>query len=299
MQSADSMLRRANTLVQRLLGSFQQHMGDGTTQILNSGSGADVSVAYLGGYTSLCRTVLGPKIYVDTRDISLAPHIIMDGEWEMWITKAMFRLLRPGMNCVDLGTNFGWYTLLMADRVGPHGHVIGVDANDRMVELCRKSLAINGFSERCDVHHSAVSDHSGQITFNTLKSYMGAGSVKNLTGAAEQFHDQSVPHTVPCLTLDSLVRGRKIDFMKIDCEGAEPGIIRRADATLKSTSLQIFMEYAPGMYDAGEAVDMIQRLEDAHFEFFSIGADAQFNKLTREQLLNQSGLIELYLRRSK
>ena len=84
---------------------------------------------YLGDHTSLCRTVFGRKMFIDTRDISLAPHLAMDGIWEMWITEAMARLLKPGMSCVDLGTNFGWYSLLMADHIGPSGHLIGVDAN--------------------------------------------------------------------------------------------------------------------------------------------------------------------------
>lgn len=255
--------------------------------------------AYLGDHTAICRTVFGHKIYIDTRDISLAPHLAMDGIWEMWITEAMSRLLRPGMACVDLGTNFGWYSLLMADRIGPKGHLIGADANSRMVDLCRKSMSVNGFLDRSHIHHAAITDRIGDVTFSALESYMGSGSLKDMGDTATQFHDRTVTMTVPGQTLDALTKGRAIDFMKIDCEGAEPRIIRGGLETLKSPDLQIFMEYAPGFYAPGEAATMIGTLADAGFSFFSIDMQSRFEPMSRDALLNLAGLSELYLKRGK
>lgn len=255
--------------------------------------------AYLGDHTAICRTVFGHKIYIDTRDISLAPHLAMDGIWEMWITEAMSRLLRPGMACVDLGTNFGWYSLLMADRIGPKGHLIGADANSRMVDLCRKSMSVNGFLDRSHIHHAAITDRIGDVTFSALESYMGSGSLKDMGDTATQFHDRTVTMTVPGQTLDALTKGRAIDFMKIDCEGAEPRIIRGGLETLKSPDLQIFMEYAPGFYAPGEVATMIGTLADAGFSFFSIDTQSRFEPMSRDALLNLAGLSELYLKRGK
>jgi FkbM family methyltransferase len=253
--------------------------------------------AYLGDHTALCRTVFGHKIYIDTRDISLAPHLVMDGIWEMWITDAMARLLHPGMTCVDLGTNFGWYSLLMADRVGPTGYLIGADANERMVELCRKSMSINGFLDRSAIHHAAITDRAGDVRFSALESYMGSGSLRDMGDTATQFHDRAVWVTVPGRTLDALAYGRKVDLMKVDCEGAEPSVIRGGHETLKSPGLQIFIEYAPGFYAPGEAVEMIDTLENLGFEFCSVNTHSCFEKVTRDALLNHSGWSELYLKR--
>jgi len=255
--------------------------------------------AYLGDHTAICRTVFGHKIYIDTRDISLAPHLVMDGIWEMWITEAMSRLLRPGMVCVDLGANFGWYSLLMADRIGPKGHLIGADANSRMVELCRKSMSVNGFLDRSEIHHAAITDRIDDVTFSAFESYMGSGSLKDMGDTALQFHDRAQTMTVPGQTLDALTKGRAVNFMKIDCEGAEPGIIRGGAETLKSPDLQIFMEYAPGFYAPGEAAEMIDKLADAGFSFFLIDTQSRFEPMSRDALLNVVGLSELHLRRGK
>ena len=255
--------------------------------------------AYLGDHTAICRTVFGHKIYIDTRDISLAPHLVMDGIWEMWITEAMSRLLRPGMVCVDLGANFGWYSLLMADRIGPKGNLIGADANSRMVELCRKSMSVNGFLDRSEIHHTAITDRIDDVTFSAFESYMGSGSLKDMGDTALQFHDRAQTMTVPGQTLDALTKGRAVNFMKIDCEGAEPGIIRGGAETLKSPDLQIFMEYAPGFYAPGEAAEMIDKLADAGFSFFLIDTQSRFEPMSRDALLNVVGLSELHLRRGK
>ena len=252
---------------------------------------------YLGDHTALCRTEFGRKIFIDTRDISLAPHLAMDGIWEMWITEAMARLLKPGMSCVDLGTNFGWYSLLMADHIGPSGHLIGVDANERMVDLCRKSMSVNGYLDRSEIRHAAVSDSFGEMTFSMLENYMGSASLKDMGGTATQFHDKAYSVTVPAITLDALTGNRTINFLKIDCEGAEPAIVRGGTETLKSPDLQIFMEYAPGFYAPGEAPEMLSTLVQAGFEFYSIDEQARFEKITRESLLNINGWNELYLKR--
>ena len=252
---------------------------------------------YLGDFTALCRTEFGNKIYIDTRDISLAPHLAMDGKWEMWITEAMTRVLHPGMTCVDLGTNFGWYSLLMADRIGDKGALIGADANSRMVDLCRRSLSINGFTDRSKIKHAAITDYTGEISFSSLDLYMGSGSIKDMGDTATQFHDHARTITVPCQTLDSLTNMQPVHFMKIDCEGAEPGIVRGGLETLKSPDLQIFLEYAPAFYAPGEADNMIRTLGDLGYNFYSIETNSAFQPVTQETLLNLSGWSELYLKR--
>jgi FkbM family methyltransferase len=253
--------------------------------------------AFLGDYTAISRTIFGHKIFIDTRDISLAPHLAMDGVWEMWITEAMIRILKPGMNCIDLGTNFGWYSLLMAHLIGSNGKLIGVDANPRMVELCSRTMSVNGFLDRSTIKHAAITDYSGVATFNNLNLYMGSGSLKNMGDTAAQFNDSMTSITVPAMTLDQLIDEKQFDFIKIDCEGAEPGIVRGGRRMLSLPKVQIFIEYAPNFYASGEAVEMISTFEELGYEFFAIDKSSKFEKLSRERLLNQSGWSELYLKR--
>lgn len=73
-------------------------------------------IAYLGNNKALTKTVFGHKIVVDTRDMSLAPHILLDGEWEAWIVRVFLTFVKPGMNVIDVGSNVGFYSLLAAEK---------------------------------------------------------------------------------------------------------------------------------------------------------------------------------------
>ena len=42
-----------------------------------------------GEFEALTRIFTGQKMYVDTRDISLAPHLMLDGVWEEPLTKLL------------------------------------------------------------------------------------------------------------------------------------------------------------------------------------------------------------------
>lgn len=77
------------------------------------------------------------------------------------MTQAMARVLRPGMRCLDLGANVGYFTLLMADAVGPSGRVAAVEANPRLADLLGRTVDVNGFGDRVTVTQRAASDRSG------------------------------------------------------------------------------------------------------------------------------------------
>lgn len=49
--------------------------------------------------------------------------------------------LRPGDQLLDLACGDGAYTCWLAERVGPHGHVIGVDLAAAYIELARARVA--------------------------------------------------------------------------------------------------------------------------------------------------------------
>ena len=100
--------------------------------------------AYLGDHTSLCRVLGRYKMFVDTRDIGIASHLLLDGFWEMWVTEEMLRHVRQGMTVLDIGANLGYFSLLLADLTGPRGRVIAFEPNPLMSSLARRSIEVNG-----------------------------------------------------------------------------------------------------------------------------------------------------------
>jgi FkbM family methyltransferase len=141
------------------------------------------TAVYLGDHTALTRTVYGHKLYVDTRDLSLTPHLLMDGAWEMWITRALEELIEPGMTVVDVGANVGWYTLLAAERVGPSGRVVAFEANPETVALLRRTVDVNGARGWTTVEPVALADREGEITLHALAEHRGTSSISRRAGS--------------------------------------------------------------------------------------------------------------------
>jgi hypothetical protein len=94
----------------------------------------------------LCRLLGDFLAFVDTRDLMLGPRLVLDGFWEAWVTLAIARHLQPGSWCVDVGANYGYYTLLMAGACGPEGRVAACEPNPLLAETyLPQNLALNGF----------------------------------------------------------------------------------------------------------------------------------------------------------
>ncbi|MGE3174319.1 MAG: FkbM family methyltransferase [Planctomycetota bacterium] len=174
---------------------------------------------YVGDDTVLCRVLGELLMYVDAQDRGHAPHLIMNGCWEPWITVALRDLLRPGMTCIDVGANLGYYTAVMAQAVGPTGAVVAFEPNPRLRELARASMLLNGFTARTVIAGQAACDRDGaRVRFRVPERMPMNGRLlregEQSTGRGE-FEVSTVTLDTACRTL------RRLDLVKIDVEGAE------------------------------------------------------------------------------
>ena len=189
---------------------------------------AQAKSMYLGDHTAMCKVLGKHLMYVDTRDFALAPHLMWDGFWELWITTAIARSLGPGMVAVDVGANLGYYTLLMADAVGPTGQVFAFEPNERIARLLRWSCSVNGLQDRIVVDTRAAFSTTGeQLQFFIPSEHPMNASLYDPTNSslypgATEVARPEVGEFVNAETvrLDDVLPER-VDVVKIDAEGAE------------------------------------------------------------------------------
>ena len=168
-----------------------------------------------GNKTSLCKVLGKYDLIVDSDDLAISYHLMKSGYWESWVTLAIARYLRPGMFCLDVGANHGYYTALMADGVGESGKVLACEPYDDVRNRCL-SESINIWAlPQVSLSPCAVSDREGAAYLYTDSSNIGGGS---LFGSKES-RTQS-----PCVatTIDKISEEwHRLDLVKIDVEGAE------------------------------------------------------------------------------
>lgn len=242
------------------------------------------SVAYLGNDTALCRSLGRFKMVVDTTDFGLAPHIMLDGYWEMWVTEVVARLVRPGMVVADIGANLGYFTLLMAELVGSAGRVHAFEPNPRMAELLQRSLDINGLLGHTDLHQLALGDVDGA----SLELVVPANEPKN--AHLQPLGDAPSPgsHVVQMVRLDSRPDWCQIELAKIDVEGSEELVWAGAQGLLDGDRLRtIILEFTPDRY--ASAAVFLKRMLDAGFALARIDPWAGTVGCSAEELLDGDG----------
>ncbi len=202
--------------------------------------------AYLGNDTALCRVLGRYKAYVDTGDIGLSSHLLLDGYWEMWVTEAMLGFVGASMVAVDVGANLGYYTLLLADLVGGAGSVHAFEPNTALMRRLRQSVAVNGYAERTRLHAAPLADRVG----TQVRLMVPEGEPKNgHILAAESQDGAGGAGTLLTTTLDAVFQDSRVDFIKIDAEGAELSIWQGMSQLLaRRAPLTIFLEFTSGRY---------------------------------------------------
>jgi FkbM family methyltransferase len=227
------------------------------------------TVTYVGNNRVLVGTRVGDRTiayYVEADDRLLSPWFIVTGQFETEVTNYLLRHLRADSHCLDVGTNFGYYSCLMA-RFCPAGRVLGIEADRHVAELARDNLFINGLHEIGDVIWAAACDRDEEITLYRRMSRSGNTSIVDV-GEHFTTHmgEQPVqPFTVRGRKIDDLAErlDGRVDFIKIDVEGAEPLALRGAANVIRDNPiLSIVMEWSPGQiaaagFDVAEFVDEI------------------------------------------
>ncbi|HEY0120255.1 MAG TPA: FkbM family methyltransferase [Rhizobium sp.] len=246
-----------------------------------------VTSTYLGDHTALVRVLGRYKLYVDTRDRGFGSHILLDGFWEIWLTLFCARNVKRGMTAVDVGANFGYYSVLLAELVGDEGQLISVEPNPHAADFLNRSVDLNGLSRRTKIEAVAL----GSMSKGWASLYVPHSEPKNALIVADEF----VPQVenggvikVPVTTLDRLcANSERIDFIKIDAEGAEEAIFEGMSETIARHKPIIVVEFNAGRYvDAGGFLD---RLTAIYGSLRRLDFSGESLPVTREQLLTVYG----------
>lgn len=226
----------------------------------------------------------GHQLYVDPLDTIVSRRLIESGHWEFWTTAAVLSLIRPGHHVVEVGANLGYYTVLMADRVGSTGSVLAMEANPRLSAMANDSLVLNGLDGHALVLNLAALDRRGSISFVTSPTNAGAGHVAILAKAP--FAD-AVTITVQATTLDDVVT-ENVNFIRLDAEGCEPQILRGAQEILKRNhDVIVCFEWSLVQIESRtSAADFLKWMSELGFSFWLIERDARLVPITVTAIMN-------------
>lgn len=264
---------------------------------------ARTPATYVGNGRVLTRTAGGLKMYVAANDVCISPHIILDGVWEEWTEASLRRVVTRGMRVLEIGANVGYFTLLMAQLVGPSGYVYAFECDPELAQIAEDNAEINGFADRVTIDRRAVGETAGIAQFRRAQRHRGGGTlVSHLQQIPQLRESERESLTVEVTTVDLLLEqlGR-VDFVKIDAEGAETWILNGGTKLFsdRGRPLRVMIEFCPAFlreagYDAAAELRRfsewgfaVERLDARRRRAVSCSVETLLNQPYSELLLTR------------
>lgn len=260
---------------------------------------------YVGNQTVLTETSFGRKIYLDSQDISLTPHIMYNGTWEPWITKLITNELKSGDVFVDIGANCGFFSLLGAHIVGPKGFVVAVEPQKSLASKLRRSIDINGFGRFASVAQVATGEESAQALLGQFEDYRGSASLVpkgTYDSEAELVEVKPLPDILDEIG-KRFGRDLKPNFIKIDVEGYEYSAWLGMRELLRGGSpFKMILEFSPVQYIqfGQDPKAFVQEMIDLGFAVTWLHHDMKeepFDVTSIERVIASGNYADLILRR--
>ena len=234
--------------------------------------------------------VAGIPLYLNPYDNAISRKMFVRGQWEPLETAQMQQQATAGSICIDIGANIGFYSLALAQAVGPAGRVFAFEpSSENYAYLSRNSAAYPAIT----TERMAISDHVGEFTL-----YL-SGDNKGDHRIYQPPSEQSRPsETVHLMTLDHYVAAQaipvdRISVIKMDTQGAEPRIFKGMQKLIKALNrTALFVEFWPPGYQEQTDIDAMEYLRFL-WNTFTIHVVIETQRASRP-IASLDALMQLY-----
>lgn len=222
----------------------------------------------------------GHKIFLDRKD---SLRLSICGNYEPFETAIVKSLLKRGDVILDIGANIGYYTLIMARAVGETGKVYAFEPDPSNFALLKRNVEINGYNNVV-ILNKAVSNVSGETRLFLSENNMGDHRIWDAGDGRKSV-------TVGVIALDDYFdyKSTKVDFIKMDIQGAEPSAIKGMIQLLKNNKkIKLITEISQWRLKVvGSCLEeYLGLLEKLDFEIYGIDEKTEtIEPVTRESLL--------------
>lgn len=206
----------------------------------------------MGGFTFEC----------DLRD-AISREVCFTGRYEPQETALVQSILLPGMTFVDVGANWGYFTLLAAHLVGSDGRVISLEPDPRLFTILQESTIRNHLKHVVALQVAAASK-DGTLK---LAGYRESGNNFGVSRIVSEVEHECM-FDVIARPLDKLCEELgldTVDLLKMDIEGFEGDALLGLDNSLRNRRIKrLLIELHPAeIAENGQSVKgIIGQLRD-------------------------------------
>jgi len=171
---------------------------------------------------------------------------------------------------VDIGAHYGYFSLFAALNTAEDSRIIALEPSPTNFSILNRNLTVAGL-KNIQAIQAAIAKQSGPVTLFRSHSFNHSLYPSDQDGTRD---------TVPGITLSQLFEQQQlstIDFLKIDCEGAEYPILLEASPSLLSRIQTISLEFHDLRQKGYAPDDLAEHLRKNGFEIVKFVYDADYS----------------------
>lgn len=176
--------------------------------------------------TEIVKTSRGLTLECESADEVITKSLRENGTWEDWVARAIDEYLEPAWTFLDIGAHVGVFALQAAAK---GNKVIAVEADPHYAEMLRRNAERNGLE--VESHAVAVGAYEGDGYLKTDARFAANPGASYLT--------QLEGRPVKVTRLESILQGRRPEFVKLDIEGLEYDVLRDSPEVLDSAQVMV------------------------------------------------------------
>tara|TARA_Y100000741_G_scaffold363815_1_gene352971 strand:+ start:3993 stop:4883 length:891 start_codon:yes stop_codon:yes gene_type:complete len=188
------------------------------------------------------KKIQGSRMKLNVNDPGISKELLLYGFHEERTTNIVKKIIKPGMNLIELGANVGYYTLLESRLLNGKGKIFAIEPVPENFTSLNDNIKLNDH-KNIETFNLAISDKKGEFDF-FLTNESNWGSMvdpssdkisKTMSDKLKIRHNNKIK--VKAISIDDFVKEnniKEVNFIRMDIEGYEIEAIKGMKNTLKS-----------------------------------------------------------------
>ena len=179
----------------------------------------------------------GIAFNISKNKTSVSKSLVFQSNYEFNETNLVKKVIKPGWTVIDVGANFGWYSIHFAQLVGQNGNVFSFEPIPKTYEELNSNIKLNS-CQNIKAFDFALGNKDGNISFG-VPNFDGGSLVSS------EFLKYSKRIQTTMRKLDDVIKEQKInkvDFIKADIEGGELNMLKGAEKLIENFRPKLLIE---------------------------------------------------------
>jgi len=215
-------------------------------------------------------------------------------DYEKENLKIIDEYIQEGMVVVDVGAHIGLLSAVIAKKLKASGNVYSFEPTPSTFLVLRNTIKINGLENSIRPVQAALSNKSGKTIF-----YISNNTVDNSNSLVNNRRSDRKEEAVDVVlySLDDFLKQenvRRLDFIKIDAEGAELQVLRGAQQSIANYHPLIILAIHPqSIKNFGDSLEEIW--DFIHSNKYNAHLEGRIIK--KEDFISRKDLFDVFLRK--